>query len=415
MKQILSIVLSLILLFPSVAQDRLNPKGRVRMLAVGDNIVHGAVYTDAKRNAAALVSTDGEHPAYSFDSMYAHVANAVAAADVAILNQEGPVTSRPPSGYPRFNAPPQLAKALAATGFDVVNLANNHALDQSSGLAETLSILHASGLASVGAYATREEKQTVRVVEANGVRTAFLAYTFFTNGLSAPKDAPWGVQLWEEALVRSQMSEAREQADFTVVSVHWGEEGATDPNESQRSAARLLAELGADVILGHHPHVLQPIEWLDRPDGGRTLVAYSLGNFLSAMLYPRYMVGGMLAFTLNKKEHTVKDVVFVPTVCHYERAVSAATDGKTLKTRSGLAVYPLSQYTEELASRHGATLYADFTRDTLVGYVKEMVAEEFLAQDDALGTHTGKQLPEETHIHQGGLFTGIHKGDRAVD
>ena len=228
MQRILSLLLSLCLLLPLSRPFAFSEKRRVSVLAVGDNIVHGAVYADAGRSAASRASTDGESEAYSFDSMYENVAAIVAAADLAIINQEGPVTSRAPSGYPLFNAPSELAKALARTGFDVVNLANNHALDMdtgkhSGGLRDTLALFRERGVTPIGTYANAEERDAITVINKNGLRVALLSYTFFTNGLTEPSEADWGVHRWEESVVRRDMSRAKDLADFVLVSVHWGE------------------------------------------------------------------------------------------------------------------------------------------------------------------------------------------------
>jgi poly-gamma-glutamate synthesis protein (capsule biosynthesis protein) len=224
----------------------------------------------------------------------------------------------------------------------------------------------------------------------NGVTIALLSYTFFTNGISEPSGAAFGVRRWDEAQVKVDLEEANRISDFVLVSVHWGEEDAEEPGDAQKRAAVLLSECGADVILGHHPHVLQKIEWIERSNGEKTLVAYSLGNFLSAMLHAEHMVGGMLTFSLVKETHTVEDVCFIPTVCHYERAVSAATDGKTLKTRRGIAVFPLDGYTEELANRHGAGLYADFSLQRIYAIVEGVIDDSFLLKNDALRTYAAK-------------------------
>ena len=405
----------------SVGQRQDAPSGRVSVLAVGDNMVHGAVYADSARCAASVGVTAEEGTAYFFDGMYGPVADMIGAADLSFVNQEGPVTDRVPSGYPRFNAPLSLVGALRRVGFDVVNLANNHALDMdvgryAGGLADTRAAFACQGLLPIGTYGDATEQAMIPVVVRNGVTVAFLAYTCSTNGISTPQEASFGVFRFDHALVAEQLARARELADFTVVSVHWGTEGESKPSAEQREMANYLAANGADVILGHHPHVLQPIEWIERTDGGRTLVAYSLGNFLSAMLDPQNMVGGMLTFDLvsDEKGHTVENVSFRPTVCHYERAVSAAKDGKTLKTRWGLCVYPMDAYTEALASRHGAALYTPFTRGTLVSCVEAVIAPEFLADGYALATHAEEQLLEDGQLHYRRILPGVDQRNGSV-
>jgi len=244
---------------------------RVELAAVGDVMMH----LDVKNAGARAKGGLGE--------LWAGVAPLFRRADIAFANLETPVA--PVSGGPgapfQFNAPAELPAALKGAGIAVVSVANNHAFDQGhKGLAETLERVEAAGLVAAGAGRTRAEAEAPRILEARGLKVAFLACTdVFNANLNGKADRPWVAALDPEA-VAVAVREARRRADAVVVSVHWGAEYLHAPLERQRRAARILAEAGADVILGHHPHVLQPVETIANGDR-RTLVAYSLGNFIS--------------------------------------------------------------------------------------------------------------------------------------
>ena len=243
----------------------------LRLVAVGDILMH----QDVKR--AANESKDG------LRSLWAEVEPLLGEAQIAFANLETPVA--PSSGRPgipfQFNAPPELPAALRASGFTVLATANNHAYDQGGqGVAETLQRLGAAQLVSVGSGLTRSQAEAPRFLEVNGLRVAFLAFTdIFNVNLNRRADQVW-VRPLDLVAAAEAVRLAKAQADAVVVSIHWGAEYQHQPLARQRQAAALLAEAGADLILGHHPHVLQPVEVLD--NGGRkTVVAYSLGNFVS--------------------------------------------------------------------------------------------------------------------------------------
>jgi len=163
--------------------------------------------------------------------------------------------------------------------------------------------------------------------------------------------------------------------------MHWGDEGSFSPNAEQKRLAQLIADNGADVIIGHHSHTIQPVEWVTSSDGtGKTLVIYSLGNLISTMLYSYNMVGGIVTFDIIKDgdaEAYIENPVMHPIVCHYS-ANPNILDEQSLPTRSGVQLYKMENYTEDLAQAHGAQLYGAFTTETLRGYVTKTIAPEFL-------------------------------------
>ena len=279
-----------------------------------------------------------------------------------------------PSGYPLFNTPQELAGCLADVGFDVANLANNHVLDQgASGLKSTLDLWDSiPSVLTTGAYQNEEDFDNIRTMEKNGITFAFLGMTELTNGLSLPDNTDLVVlRTQDEERVKAQIEKAKAISDIVVVNVHWGVEYTHKPTEYQYEYAQKLADWGADIILGHHPHVIQPIEWITRSDGTRALCAYSLGNFISTQETGATMIGGGLDVTVTKEYEnntvSITSARFIPTVTHYERG------------KANVTIYPLDAYTDELAAKHGVHQHVStFDLDYINQTVSSVIDEEFL-------------------------------------
>lgn len=349
---------------------------RISFVAAGDNIIHEAVYTDAKNRAATYVSAGGTRQTYAFAPMYEGLSAIIGGADLAYVNHESPISSSyAVSGYPDFNSPADAGHDLLAVGFDIVNIANNHMLDMGErGLDDSVAYWAATDAVVLGACSRANyDQDNLQIVEKDGVKIAFLSYTTLinwdhVNELSAASQhiVPYA----KDADIKRQMAAARASgADLIFVAMHWGDEGSFTPNAEQKRLAQLLADEGADVILGSHSHNIQPVEWLTGSGGNRTLVAYSTGNLISTMLYSYYMVGGLLTFDIVVEAGGapyIDNVVFVPTVTHYSM------------NRDGLALYRLADYTEALAAAHGAQKNGAFTLATLEKYVTDTIDGEFL-------------------------------------
>ena len=247
------------------------PPASLTMVAVGDILMH----QDVKR--AAEVDPNG------FPSLWADLIPLFQGADLAFGNLETPIAPR--TGLPgvpfQFNAPETLPPALRASGFTVLATANNHAFDQGAkGVRETLERLRAERLVAIGSGEDRAQAERLQILERQGIKVAFLGFTdLFNLDLNHRASEPWVRPLDLEPALQA-VGEARSQADLVVVSLHWGNEYQHEPTRRQKDIARSLVAAGCDLILGHHPHVLQPVELLE--SGGRkALVAYSLGNFIS--------------------------------------------------------------------------------------------------------------------------------------
>ena len=231
-------------------------------------------------NAAHNYGADSEL-GYDFRPMFEPVADELQAADLAICHLEVPLTddANALAGYPMFNGPAELADAIAHTGYAGCSTAHNHTLDQGfSGVQSTLDILDRTGLQSAGSARTAEEAETITVYEVDDVAVAQLSYTYGFNGIPLPADAPWAGNLIEADRIIDDAKQARDQgADIIAVSLHWGQEYVHEPTQMQRDLATQLAEqTDIDLIIGHHAHVVQPVEQIDD-----LLVIYGLGNFLS--------------------------------------------------------------------------------------------------------------------------------------
>lgn len=338
---------------------------RISFVAVGDNLIHDTVYEQA-----AARSSSG----YDFSDAYERVAHLIEEPDVAILNQETIIsTEHNVSSYPMFNSPVELGEEMLEIGFDVFNIATNHSIDcGEKGLISAINYWKEKDAITTGAYLNSEDFANIPMHEVNGVKIAYLGLTESTNGLSLPDDTEVILVLAsEESRIQQRIMQAKEVADIVVVNAHWGNEYTHEPTENQRQLAEKMASWGADVIIGHHPHVIQPVEYIENADGRRTLVAYSLGNFISAQNRGPRMLGGMLNFEIVKNNTTgelaFENVKFSGVVTHYGYGTS------------NIRVYPLADYTEELASKHGVlSKTSDFSLQYLYDILNEVIDKQFL-------------------------------------
>lgn len=328
----------------------------VSFVAVGDNLIHKPIY-----NQAAARTSEG----YDFSYAYENFEDIISNPDVAILNQETIIsTEHNVSTYPMFNSPVEVGEEMLELGFDVFNIATNHSVDcGEKGLISAINFWKSKNAITCGAYLNRDDYSSIPMHEVNGVKIAYLGFTESTNGLSLPSDSEVIlVRASEETRLQQRIIDAKAVADVVVVSAHWGNEYTHEPTDSQRQLAEKLASWGADVIIGTHPHVIQPVEYITNADGSQTLVAYSLGNFISAQNRGPRMLGGVLNFDIVKNNATggisFENVRFSGVVTHYGQGFS------------NLRIYPLDQYTEELASKHGVL---DNTSDFSLQYLNDII------------------------------------------
>jgi poly-gamma-glutamate synthesis protein (capsule biosynthesis protein) len=308
------------------------------IVAVGDNLIHDSILSACYKNGV-----------YNFNSIYDKIRGYILPTDIAFVNQETILGNAALgySGYPLFCTPPEAGAALAAAGFNVINHATNHVLDR--GEAGILSSIHywesRGDVHYLGIHRNAAERADRKViVSMNNFSVGFLAYTCSTNGIPVPRGRPHLVSLAEREKMAAEIDSLRPLCDYLVVSMHWGDEYRSDPSAEQERLAAFLAEHRVDLVIGHHPHVLGPMRITGRPDGGSMTVFFSLGNFFAAHAQPvkESLLGGIMYIRLKKSEGkiTAEETGLIPVITHFDTR------------RSDFTVYPLHEYTEELAARH---------------------------------------------------------------
>ena len=349
----------------------------IRLSASGDNLIHNGIYEDAQRRAAA----DPENPnEYDFSYCYANMVDFYKGFDVNWINQETLVNDEiTPSNYPCFSTPGQMANDLYDAGFRVFGLSNNHTYDYGArGIAATMKKWASmpEDAVTCGLY-KKDSYDNITYKTTNGITVAYLGYTEMTNGIPTPESSEYRVvYLSEEDIITAQVVEAKKNADFVVVSCHWGNEGSHIVTDTQRYEAQFLADLGVDVILGMHPHFIQDAEWLTGSEGNSTFVVYSLGNYLNYQSSPDNMICLVLGIELEKTtypddtvEYAVKSPTLYPVINHYDRGYH---NGR---------MYLLSDYTEELAASHGVRSgHPQFGLDYINSVYDTVISAEFLAK-----------------------------------
>ena len=338
----------------------------LRLTAVGDNLLHNTLSMDSEQD-------DGS---YCFDPLYEHIADIISGSDIAFINQEVMLTGQV-SAYPNLAAPAEVADALIKVGFNVINLATNHSLDKGvKGLEACLENVHARPFEAIlGAFRTEEEAAQLCILEKQGVRFGFLSYTYGLNGYRLPEGEEYRIALIDEDKMQQDLAAIRPLCDYLVVSMHWGNEYQHTQNQYQEQLAQLLCDGGADLIIGTHPHVLQPVEWIESDTGHKTLCAYSLGNFISGQHKRPTMLGGILDVRLKfDPDGTLLETTsagVIPTVTYYG-------------SKGGYTVYPLEDFTEEQAAAHGVKKYEKPLTLDYLNDLKDKVLGDFAVTWESL-------------------------------
>lgn len=321
-----------------------NDETRIRIVMVGDVLLHTPVSDSG-------LMEDGT---YDYHHLFAHIRNDISSADLALVNQEVILggTQLGLSGYPAFNGAYEVGDALVDAGFDVVLHATNHALDKGkTGILNCLNYWRTSHpeIGVIGINDSEEQQETIYVTDVKGIRIAILNYTYGTNGIPLPEDMPYAVNLIDRDKIARDIRLAREQADFVIVCPHWGIEYTHEENSFQTELAVFMAEQGVDLIIGAHPHVVQPVRWVEAANGNRALVYYSLGNYINATSeygsgVADRMLGAMADVTITRagQEGTVAIESF--------KAVPLVT--QMLTGRGRITTYKLSDYTPQLAAEN---------------------------------------------------------------
>lgn len=330
-------------------------------MGVGDNLLHDVIF---RNNDLSLKNID-------YDDIYSNLKQ-YTNKDINYINYEticaGTDNGLELSGYPSFNGPAQFNDAVANAGFNWFSLCSNHTYDMGTlGVETELDYIHDNepDVTVTGAYKTKKESEEPTVINVNGIKVGLASYCYGFN--SVPEDAPdWMVNSMSKSKIKSDMKKLNEVSDVQIVSMHWGTEYSTETNEEQEEYAKLLNELGVEVIIGAHPHVIEPVEWIHGKKQD-TLCYYSLGNLISAQNAPENMVGGMadfeLTYNFDTKKAKVTNAKFIPTITYYDSDFN------------NYALYTIHEWNDDLAATHEVevTEGQDISVDYVRSYVKEVM------------------------------------------
>lgn len=345
-------------------------KGHVTFAAVGDNLANENILTLADGWAGEL--SDGT---YDFAPLYDNMRDEIASYDIAFINQETTLGGLNEgnfewSGYPSYNTPDSMANAVLDAGFKVINTNSNHTYDW-----WTTAIEHAQKLwnskdsaLTIGSYQDQKDRDTIRVVECNGVRIAFLSYSYGQNGYEQ-SDLPntyYAVPFSEDALAKD-VTTARKAADVVVVYLHAGTEYTNEPDEYQVAWAQACADNNVDLVIGSHVHVIQPMRYLTRADGKKMLTVFGLGDFVSGYEnYPDTILSGEFSceFVVGKNGAVaVKNVVWHPLIEHREGNVDT--------------VYLLRDYTSEMAGKNELLSGVEGPYDWIIETTRRVIGDDY--------------------------------------
>ena len=335
------------------------------VIAVGDNLYHQSLID-------AGASEDGN---WNYDKIYTHITDAIKDADIRMIDQETVFTTDHDSvsSYSSFATPTEVGDAIVKAGFNVVESANNHIDDFGEGfLTDTLNFWKTKypDVTLLGIHDSQEDADTVKIREVNGIKIAFLDYTYGTN-VGGIEGKDYMIDMIRKEKITTMIQKAKQQADCIIFVAHWGTEDETMPNEYEKQWAAYLMEQGVNVIIGGHPHVLQPYGRISDGKGNETVVFYSLGNFVSTQQKLEELLGGMAKFTIQKTVENGKTSIQIltptvePLVMHYNSDAGE------------FGPYMLSDYTEELASQNGVQKYIGdgvFTLDNLKKKFNEIMS-----------------------------------------
>ncbi len=334
----------------------------ITFMGVGDNLLHDVIFLNMDQS---------EKDVSEYESVY-HTIENYTTADLNYINFEticaGNENGFSLSGYPTFNGPTEFNDLIAKAGFNWLSLCSNHTYDLGEdGVLAELEYIEENqpDLTVTGAYQTEKASNTPTVIEVNGLKVGLASYCY---GFENPQNNTWMVKEIDEDTIRKDLKALNKVSDVQIVSMHWGTEYKTVPNEEQEEYAKLLNELGVEVIIGTHPHVIEPVTWI-KGDKQDTLCYYSLGNFVSAQNANDNMIGGLANFTLtydfDTKETTITDIKFTPTITYYTESF---TDFET---------FTISEWTDELAATSYTTVVEgqDISVEYVQNYVKDVMSD----------------------------------------
>ena len=370
---------------PSDGQSEKQEEKMIQLMMLGDNLLHMGIVNTGKQS-------DGS---YNYDFLFDDLTDFLAEAEIKMINQETILGGNELgfSGYPLFNSPTQVGEAMVKAGFNVVLHASNHAADKGiNGLLSNVEFWKNYPEMTVAGIHEKEES-AINIITIEGVDFAILNYTYSMNTSVLKKEVMGHLDMlcyYDEATgqmdfttihpkVLTDIAQARQMADVVIVCPHWGREYTTTPSPYQEKFALQMTEAGADIIIGTHPHVVQPVEWITADNGNRALCFYSLGNYVSTQKQALCMLEAMSWITFRVTENGVEldeDLTgVVPMVCHYT--------ANPVRLES---VYLLENYTEEQALAHGIWIYGgvELHLAQLKSWTEEVLGEYVLRVEEIL-------------------------------
>lgn len=313
------------------------------VIAVGDNLYHGTL----------IQSGQYETGEWNYDHIYANVLDEIQGADIAMIDQETVLTNdhNAVSSYPSFATPTEVGDAIIKAGFDVIEAATNHIDDYGYDFMKQTFDFWKNNYPDVpvlGIHETQEDADSIKTLEVNGIKIAFLDYTYGTNNSGAGEGKEYMIDIFDKNKVAASIAKAKEVSDCIVFVAHWGTEGEFMPTEYEKQWAAFLMQQGVNVVIGGHPHVLQPYGRMSDDQGHEMVIFYSLGNFVSTQQNFEELLGGMAQFTIEKTVLKGTTTVRIltpdvkPLVMHYNHDTG------------DYGPYMLEDYTNDLASQHSA-------------------------------------------------------------
>lgn len=273
-------------------EEKKEPKEySLKLFMVGDALIHSAVYQDAKLS-------DGT---YDFKPMLEYIKPISSQYDLVYYNQETILGGKELgySNYPRFNSPQEVGDAFIDAGFNMVSLATNHTMDKGeAGVINSVNYWNSkTDVVATGQWTSQDARDEVHIYEKNGIQYAFFSYTTWTNGLETPIGKEYLNNVYSHEKAKNDIEKVRDKVDVVIVAMHWGNEYSLNISEKQTEIANYLSNLGVDIIIGSHPHVVEPVEYINN---GKTFVIYSLGNFISDQEGIERLTGLMMELTITK-------------------------------------------------------------------------------------------------------------------
>ena len=284
----------------TLGKDKFPKEYSAKVIMVGDALIHASVYSDA------LKSNDS----YNFKPMLQYIKPIVPKYDLKYYNQETILGGKELgySTYPQFNSPNEVGDAFLDAGFNLVSLANNHTMDKGeAGVLNSVNYWKSKkNVVYSGQWSSWEDRDQVHVYDINGISYAFFSYTVWTNGLETPIGKEYLNNVYSDEKAASDIAKVRDLVDVVIVAMHWGTEYSLDVSSMQENIANYLSSLGVNLIIGTHPHVVEPVEYIN---DGKTFVIYSLGNFISAQVGMDRLTGLMMEVTIKKTVNADESIV----------------------------------------------------------------------------------------------------------